>query len=305
MKIVAVQGEMPATAGILVYWSLSGVIDLQDLTEVLEAEGIDPKYHPSGPSVEVAVHRAAESCADARRSGSRTLVRPLRRKGAWDIVQESVVPNEQKGESLEYQALVRVSIEETDDKSRPKEVAIRYYEESHKDLSERIHTAFQLYSELMTATDTSVWLTRLLGSYVAGIPLRSRGGIYFIPRDQVSDWARIVRCVRAVSDHILFEIPALQTDEAVDAILTAFRQEITSRLSEMEAYLTGDAISTRGLNAWRVVLEQIREKTRHYAEILGVALPDLEERSTTIDGMIAVAKIRRKKEQGSDDQKAH
>jgi hypothetical protein len=219
-------------------------------------------------------------------------MRPLGRRGSWDVVEERVV-RDNSSERLSYREMVRVAVT-TDSKGR-KCLDLIPSTDKDKVLVDQIKAQIRRYYGLLTATDMSYWILSMLSSYASAISLRPRGGFYFVPRDRVERWQRVVRCVRAVSQHKIYQIPAVQSEEAVEAILEAFRREVTTAMGELEEYLQGD-VSTRGLNAWERDLGKLQEKTAHYARLLGVALPDLEGKAVTLKGALKVAQIKNQAE---------
>jgi len=159
-----------------------------------------------------------------------------------------------------------------------------------QDLADAILASARAQEGVLTAMDVSSWLLWVLRHHVQAVSLRERGGFYFVPRDRLPVWRQVVAVVRACSGHRLFEIPAMRTEEAVEAILTAIRDEAAERMAEMEAYLAGE-VSTRGLNSWERRLGELQEKLAHYAELLGVALPDLDAKAITLKGAVQAARI--------------
>ena len=287
-EIVAVSNLQSDVAGAMIFWSLKGKIDLQDLVDQAVYEGLEERFHPSAPSLELSVSRAAESALNGRGGpGKKFMLRTVKR-GTWDAVLETVVEEDGR-KSLHYKPLVRVSVDRVDG---VKSVDVMPRTAEDVELAQQIAELIPTFKGLMTATDVSAWLLRMLGEYVHAVSLRERGGFYFVPRDEVKSWKKVVRILSEVSDHKLFEIPALQSDDAVEAILMAFRKEVEEQMERLEEYL-GGTVSTRGLNAWERDLGKLRLKTDQYAKLLGVALPDLSEKAVTLVGALNAARVQK------------
>jgi hypothetical protein len=298
--LVAVEQEMADAAGILVYWSLCDSVYLEDLRDALSNEGLE-SWLPEPPTLETSAHRAAQTCAGSGKGSRRMLVRPLRRRGAWDIVEETVEKQDDGKDKLNHQALVRVEIEQTDNGKQLKVGPFRHSDlrPTTQALVDRIRRLTPALQGMLSSTDISSWLLSILDKRVSAVGLRQRGGIYFIPRDQVETWHHVVGALRAISSHQLFEIPAMRSDEAVEAVLAAVRREAQEKLQQMEDYLCGDKVSTRGINAWTRDLEKIREKTARYAALLGEELPDLEQKEEHCAGLLTAAQLKK----GSEKEK--
>lgn len=289
--LVAVEQEMAESAGILVYWSLCGSVDREDLRWALSDEGIE-EWLPPEPSLETSAHRAAQTCAGSGKGDRRMLVRPLRRRGAWDIVEETVEKHDDGKDKLKHQSLVRVEVEQTDHGKQLKTEPV-IFSPGVSDLAERIRKLTPALQSMLSGTDISTWLLSILDRRVSAVGLRQRGGIYFVPRDQVDAWHRVVRALRSISGHQLFEIPAMRSDEAVEAVLAAVRREAQEKLQQMEDYLCSDKVSTRGINSWTRALEKVQEKTARYAALLGAELPDLEQKEEHCAGLLVAAQLKK------------
>lgn len=290
-SLVALDGYEHA-AGAIVWWDLSGEVDIMDLDDAWsEIEGA-PELLPAVPSTMACAKRAADKAVRSRRE----LVRPLTR-GAWDFQIESVVisqPGEaQEAEILQYETAVKIRV---DDKTASF-VAVgdqdRFATEEHAAICEIIRHNFEHYRGVLTATDVSTWLLMLLSRHVHAVSLRNRGGMYFVPVDQLPFWKKIVGVLRTVSNHELHEIPAMRSEETVEAVLSSVRREAEEAMAEMEKYLAGD-LSTKGLNSTERRATEVQAKVAKYAKLLGEEMPDLELNATTILGTVSEAKIARK-----------
>lgn len=275
--VVAVE-EGAAGCGGMTWWSLSGSVGLEDLAEAWEAEGFHPDLLPTQPSPEAALHRAA-----ADQAGKRMLCRPLKR-GMWELRCEIVVDDGAAAPTLSHLFECRVEL-------RPDGTPL--VTPADHVLAKPILHAFNVYRTVLTADDLSVWLSTM-ARRERGIPLRERGGVYFIPGgEHVARWRKLARALRAASAHRVYEVPALRTDNAVEAILTALRHDAEEQLKVVADYLDQgpEGVSTRGLNAYGRKAEEVRAKLDYYAGLLGVALPDLRARTVDLAGALTAAKL--------------
>ena len=87
------------TAGAVSYWRVASTTDLTALAAAWKKHGLAEDQLPTPPKDEVALGRAVNSLTEKRR-----LVRPLARRGAWAIVDETVV----EGQAPTYSTRVTV-----------------------------------------------------------------------------------------------------------------------------------------------------------------------------------------------------
>jgi hypothetical protein len=292
-NLVAIQGdEQLETAGAISYWSLEGEVDLDGLRQSLTIEGLEARLLPTGPTLQEALVRGARaSCID-----SRQLVRPLGKRGAWAFVQERAVRTDGPDVELEYQQILTgqvVLVQQADGSKReePEVKIARGVErtEAVDQLVDQILAECDRQRGILAANDVSWWLV-YVAKQLHAVSLRERGGVYFVPRDVLPTWRKIARILADETQHKVFEIPAVKTEEAVDAILTAVRAHVRAKFTEAEEYLSGKT-STRGLNALERELEGMKGYVAHYVNLLGVALPELTDKLENIRGAMVAARV--------------
>lgn len=289
--LVVVQGELAASAGIIAWWELTGFVDLEDLREVWAAESLDPALLPEPPTLVNALHRAALHCLESKRQ----LIRPLTKRGQWELIQEVVVARPEDGqestlETTRHTALVQGFVRKEGDRQSP--VVRALDPDAGERLRGRILAALPTFQSVLTPSDISAWLLDLLVSErFQAVGLRQRGGFYFIPAGPAMDtWGAVTRALRQVSKHTVSTIPAMRTEEAVEAILQSLRREAIASMEETEVYLAGE-VSTRGLNSAVRSAELVQRKLDHYAALLGVELTDLGQRAEQLKGAVMSARL--------------
>ncbi len=272
-------------AGAVVWWSLSGSVDADDLQDACQNKVFS---QPGLPSPETVVLRAARHLTANKRQN----VRPGFQRGTYVFLQE--IPATEGHKGVDVENLVHLSVEYVDEKPEYKIVPFQTDDSIEADarayLAQAIRDKCKIMEKLYFAEDISAWLLEMLSTVIGAVGLRDRGGFYFVPRDQLEYWRELTGVLKSVSNHRFFEIPAMRTEEAVEAILTATRAEFQEKLQETEQYLQGK-VSTRGLNAYERALEEMSLKAKRYAGLLGVALPDIEARVTELTGLTQAAKL--------------
>jgi hypothetical protein len=278
MRFVAVNEN--ESAGALVFWSMSGEVSRDELIECLDLCNVSLDCVPPVPSTKLfATRAAARAC-----TGPRQFVRPLKKRLAWVVVTEVVVSHPDEEDRIDLRHNVRVTV--------PDDFAVQVVPVTLDDepLAMSVRDWCQHYKNVLVPMDISYWLLGLLGQEFDAISLRERGGMYFVPNAHLSTWRKLVQALRMCSAHKVYEIPAMRTEEAVEAILDAVRREMHAKFQEFEEYLLGET-STRGLNVWERELANASAKAEKYAALLGVALPDLTQRAETLQGALQGARL--------------
>jgi hypothetical protein len=245
-EIVAV-GEADETTGAVVYWSMSGDLDLDRLRSAWGRAHLDTEWLPAPPSPTAALRRAAQE----RRSRS-CLVRQ-HPEGGWTFVHE-----EASASSLEYTVGVRVWIDaagafHTSDESSTTAGVVR--------------VAYDLARQTVDGVEMSGWLTWFARKLNA-VALRSTGGVYFVPRDSMETFRKAKAALAAASTHRVFEIPALKSSDAIAAILDAVQREV----DDMAEQIRGEVAEGLGARAVRTrvdALNALTGKVRAYEKLLG------------------------------------
>lgn len=282
--VAAVDGKDMATAGLLTYWTLSGLIPTLDLAEAWEAEGLDAKLLPPLPTAETALARAVYAASEPRLLGRRV------KTGVWELVRETVVPTADSRQTLHHVPELRAEL--LQDKT-PHIVSLVGESTDVDARVERVRVLAMQYRRVFSPTDISNWLTTLALGVAKGVGLRERGGFYFVPSPEAPWWRQVAGILKTCSNNVVYEIPALQTASAVEAILTGLRQQADAELAGLEEYMSRpvENVSVRGLNAAARQSAAVKEKLDHYATLLGVTLPDFTARAEALSARVVAARL--------------
>lgn len=282
--LIALDATSAEVAGAVSYWSLSGTVELSALRDSLQLEGLPEPLLPTGVTLSEALVRGARVCCN----GPRQLIRPLAR-GRWAFVQEHV----RDSKHVEHKQLLTGRVEPMGEGKVP--TAVVELADGVKPSEAMDALIDQILGEssrqlgLLDGVDCSSWLVRVATTLHA-TGLRDRGGIYFVPRDVLPTWRLVARVLSEETEHRVYEIPAMRTEEAVAAVLTAVRQTCEGRFHELTTYLA-EGVSTRGLNAWERSMAETKRYVEHYVSLLGQALPDLSERLEQLTGALMAARL--------------
>jgi hypothetical protein len=258
-------------AGALVWWELSGNIYRETLLQPWRDAGLDEAQIPEPVSSREALKRALEEMRERR-----LMVRPLAGVRGYSLVAEKA-----EGEKLDYAQQLTVQVDdagvlvfEPADHPRKVELAQRHLEQQ----------------AILSPTDISSMLLRFCEGLLS-VPLRSRGGFYFLPPAGVKQFRRAATVLRQVSQHALYEVPAMKSAEAVTAILAAVQHEAETEAEAMVAILDSGEAGARSLRSQSKRCERAETKLAQYEELLGQKLPDLQQKLSFLRARLTEAAL--------------
>jgi len=272
-KIVVVPDAMPDVAGAMVWWELSGECREETAVAEWKADGHPDNLGPFAPGVVVALKRAAKSLEE-RHVFARQLA------SGWAIFRE--VGGAKDAEDLQPTPVCTAKIDDQDVVAITPDGAPE---------SLRLRSALEHHTGLMTSTDASLWIASKLVPAVQAIALRDRGGFYFVPRTHLDQWRAFVATIRKMAPHTFREIPALQSESAVEAILDAVLREAADEAEGMEKKIVDGDIGTRAIRTCRTRVERAAGKVKAYEDLLGKAMPEIQDRLGRLDASLAAAAL--------------
>lgn len=273
-RMIAVSAPSEST-GAVVYWQLSGVVNLEALHDAWLAAGLDELLLPEAVSPAVALSRAVKEL-----QGRDVLIRKHPR-GGWAVVCER-----KDGNSLSYGVGARVYLEG----DKVQFSAEEYTVEETATVSASVLAEYGLALTSFSTIDISSWLVWLAGK-LSAVPLRERGGIYFVPRDSVATVRKIKAALAGISANVVHEIPAMHSAEAVSAVLDALTREANTEIQAVEDEVTGE-ISRCIANNRIGRIADLERKILSYEDLLGVDFGDFKTRISAIRSKLATKATR-------------
>jgi len=257
-------------AGCISWWRLSGDINKQALEDAWTAEGLpeDLLCIRSTPA-------AALAAALFSVSEKRLMKRSTDKAGEFAMVRETA-----KDGQLTYAEECRAFLDDDD------QLIVRG---SNMDACHKIRAAFEYQMSVHGAYEVSQWLAGRVLPELDALSLRDKGGIYFVPKHRLDLWRTVVKALRQVSSHAVFEVAAMRTEEAVVAILDAVEREAAALAEEMERELIEADLSVRALRNRVGKLETVAGKVSTYEALLGSNLDKLRERLESLNAQMAAA----------------
>jgi len=267
--------EHQGRAGAVTWWRLQGDVDYATLERVWVEAGFAVEDLPSPTSDSVALRRALERYRD-----SKTLVRP-HPTGGFSVVDELY---DEESEELDYTTRFTAWIDY-------EAQSLLFDREVDDEIADAIVAAFEEQRGRLSASDLSSWMVRRARA-LSAVALRDTGGIYFIPEPTAPTWSAFADVVAQVSASRVYELPALKTERAVEALLEAVIAEAAEETRKLEEALdAADEHTARGLKGKASRCKAIADKLRLYEDLLGVRMPNISERVTELDARIVEATL--------------
>jgi len=276
-QIVALASGDLATAGCLTYWELAGPAERARLAASWEAADLNPDALPPPTSPEAALRLALATVR-----GRRRLARPISR-GTWAVVDEEVV-DDGASEHLDHHQVLGVRLNAV---GRPEWFGDAVV---HREAVARVTAAYDRCLDSLETEAVSGWLCGLV-QRMGGVSLRDSGGFYFLPAGRTADWRRVAGAVEAATAHRVRRIPAMRTDETVQAVLAAIEAEAAEAADVMEAELVDESLGARALAGRARRCSDVEAKVRQYEELLGTGLDALAARLRKLRAGIAAAEL--------------
>jgi len=248
---VAVNDAETGTAGAIVWWRLCGRTEHDKLSAAWALAGHSVDLLPQKATPAAAIKDAVKSA-----SSDRLLARPLGSHAGYAMVHE--IPD---GDDLEYTTALTVKIL----------VGEPVFEPQGTQLADQIDAAFRKEIRQMRQWVVGGWLAKLATTCNA-VSLRPTGGIYFIPQADVARFRAWAETFMDIGDSIVYEVPALESKNAVAAILDAVEREARDELTSIDDEITEDELGKRALRSRERRCVALRTKLEAYSDLLGPAL---------------------------------
>ena len=142
---------------------------------------------------------------------------------------------------------------------------------------------------MLAPSDIGTWLTEKAAK-LGAIPLRDRGGVYFVPQPQVWKWELIVRALKRCSKHGVHNIPAMRSQDAVEAIMSALTADTQAACDRIASDISDGELGSKAL-ANRGVTRELLERVSQYEALLGNKLDALRGAIAETQSAVATAAL--------------
>jgi hypothetical protein len=257
-------------AGCISWWRLSGDINKQALEDAWTQLGLPEDLLCIRSTPATALAAALFGVSEKR-----LLKRSTDKSGEFAMVRETAA-----GGALTYAEECRAFLDDNDELK---------VSGTNPVLCEKIKAAYDYQMSVHGAYEVSQWLAGRVLPELDALSLRDKGGIYFVPKHRLELWRLIVKALRQVSSHAVFEVAAMRTEEAVHAILDAVEREAAAVAQAMETELIEEDLSVRVLRNRVAKLDEMAAKVSTYEALLGSNLDKLRERLEALNAQMAAA----------------
>ena len=257
-KTLVAINEANVNAGAIVWWRLTDAVSVDRLAAAWTMAAHPMGLLPNRSSGFAALRSALQDVS----KGNRVLVRPLEGRIGFALVDE-----EASRDDLQYDVRVTVKLDDNED------VGLIF---SHAGGQESdIEKAFNARKGSYSGGRIGSWLSDLAMHQCSGISLRPTGGVYFIPRDSVEQFRSYADALEMSSACTVYEVPAMESESAVKAILDALMAEAETEVEEIATDLAPDT-HKKSLNSRKRRCEAMGKKLEAYADLLGDALDGIK-----------------------------
>lgn len=275
-NLVAVSGPTDGKAGHIVYWRLSGGLDLDSLTAAWQKANLPVNLLPTEPTPRVALTRAISEMKSSR------CIPVTLSNGGYTVTH---IHEDTKNQDLSFKTSVSVSLNKVGQlvakATTPQEV-----EEARK-----IQERFKYHLTHISQQDVSPWLCKM-AVWAEAISLRDTGGFYFVPAYVLDRWNKVVDCVRSTSNHSISQISAYASDgEAIDAIMEAIVLEAEGHVADMQKQMADTEMGSRALKGRVASTEAVERKLSRYEALLGEKLDGTRTQLEAVRAQLCVAMV--------------
>lgn len=229
---VALDRDM-AGAGATTWWMLEGAVALSALQAAWLDQGLDEAWLPEAPSPEQRLGRAVRTVSDLRH-----LARPVTRRGHWALVHE-VVEGAGESATVSHRSMFTARI--------PAKGTWPLFSE-YNATADAIERHYAESEGRLERDDVALWLVEVLDR-LAAVPVRPRGGVYYVLPAHLPAWRAVGRALTAVACGTVVCLPTMRGDEAQRAILLALQHQIESETAAIESAALDGSVGKRALRA--------------------------------------------------------
>ncbi len=274
--LIAITDAAMAT-GTITYWHLAGELNQTALAAAWLEAGLDAAWLPEPPSQRVALTRALATM----RTRGRVIAKLKNGASAVAVLKENETAEEIESR-IDARMILAVRIEEPMIRSADDPKFVLRFDmrdddgEAHAE-ADTVRELWVANASSIAANDVSQWLAALMVR-LDGVSLRESGGVYFVPAVHADMWRKIVRLVGGAGKHTIHNIPAMKSDETVEAVLAAVEQEAAAHVARMQELLQADDLGERFLRSRLRETDEVAAKVSRYDDLLGRKLEALRDR---------------------------
>lgn len=263
-----VTDAIPGSTGSVIYWRLSGEVEVAELARKWAELDLDADLLPGRPSPAVALRRAMGAQKEKH-----LLVRGV--KGAHFLVRERV-----GADDPEYAPELRVSLNAG---------GLPAFDKPEHPACAAIRAAFADCLDRLSDTDVSCWLVKM-ARHLDAVPLRDSGGVYFVPAHRVAEMMKVREALSRASYCRVHALPAARSEEVVAAVIDAVTTSVEAEAKAIEEELS-TPMGERALETRKERLATEYERVARYEALLGVKLVSLRASVELVEEQVCRAAL--------------
>jgi len=262
-------------AGAVTWWRCSDV-DHTALCEKLTALGVDAKHHPVMVDDAQLLTRGLNHLATHGnlRSGGKLKVIPLGDTSCYSLERTTVVNRD-----VHHTTVLKVLL---------KDGSLHCWEDE-TGAAEQLAASVDKFRGVLDGYDVGMWLAGVVLPSMNALTLRDRGGVYYVPPTTIARYREIAGALADLSKCRIFEMPAMECEQACAAILDAVQREAEKAARKMEDELIDGDLSPRALKNRTRDIDKVLSKVASYEAMLGASLTTLHERFELLSAQVAAA----------------
>ena len=267
-----------AANGSIVYWRIAGGVSAQRLTEAWAAAGLDAAKLPRIPEPLTTLRKVLKEIESE--DNVKSVERDTTTLAGFAVLKKLKTSSGKAMWVTQWEALLDANgalvLSNVDGTA------------FDEDLAELLHSKFELERKRLPHTTLSVWLVSLVHD-CAAVGLRENGGLYFVPKPNMPLWHKYVGVLNQVSKIRTFEIPALTSTQAAEAVLDALMNESQGLVEKIDDEI--ETVGVRALRAREQSLDTYLNKLASYTSVVGDKLAGVQKNVEELKNRLAAAII--------------
>lgn len=260
--------------GAVAFWSLSAWSDRRRLADAFAPLGLGG-HVPEPRPAPAALREALEQTF----AGPRVLVRPLATRDGFVVVREERGP---AGNRYATDLVARVA-------GDPPALGFEPFDSR----AAAVEDAFHAQRGRVPATQVATALVRIVAE-LGGTRLRPGGAIYWVPGNQLDEWARVAAAVESAADgrpSAVYVLRHRMDADAVRAVRDAVVAEVLTEAERVRSEVAAGDLGGKALESRRRQAGELRSKVLLYEDLLSVGLHGLHRAVDAADQAAATAAI--------------
>ena len=293
-RYVGVVGaDKVATAGASVWWECGRGVSRAALADAWDAAGLDPDMLPPDKSMEAALHDAVNTLSSAR-----VFVRRAPgADGGWLLVAEREVASATDAlTKARWDAAVHATLDKVG------RLQVSFRDPANPDnaaVEAQLRAEYQRARAHLTGDEVTRWMGTLLND-LGGVLLRVRGGLWFVPGDELDGWHRVADVIAATTGTAIEEMTTVcvgdDAGRTVATIMSAVKRDAVAAVNDAMTAVSkgldaGKPLGKRAMESQQRNLTAALAKVRRYEDALGVSLDELRSDIETVRAACAAHAI--------------